>query len=75
VVVDDADAVYPVCIDPTFTTEGKANLGLALGRVVKLYQATDRSEQAGEWKKKLEEFHAAPTNLPSTNPPPAKTQP
>jgi len=33
--------------------EGKARLSEAVQRLVQLYQAADRPDQAAEWKKKL----------------------
>jgi tetratricopeptide (TPR) repeat protein len=35
-----------------------------LQQLVQLYEATDRSDQAAEWRKKLEEFEQAQTNRP-----------
>jgi tetratricopeptide (TPR) repeat protein len=41
--------------EDTIPGVGKPNLKEALNRLVQLYQATDRPEQAAKWKKKLEE--------------------
>jgi hypothetical protein len=41
-----------------------------LQRLVQLYEATDRSAQAAEWKQKLAEFEKAESQTSSAAPPP-----
>jgi hypothetical protein len=44
---------------------GKTNLKEALQCLMQLYEATDRPEQAAEWKQKLEEFDPAAARKPA----------
>jgi eukaryotic-like serine/threonine-protein kinase len=55
--------------------QARSRLKDALDRLVHLYTATDRPDQAAECRKRLEEFERSQTEKPSAAPPPSKPPP
>jgi serine/threonine protein kinase/tetratricopeptide (TPR) repeat protein len=53
----------------------KASIKDVLERLVQLYQATGRSDQATQWKQKLERFHRDESSTAPSAPSPAKPPP
>jgi tetratricopeptide (TPR) repeat protein len=52
--------------------QAKNRLKEALQHLVRLYEVTDRADQAAQWKQKLDDFERSQTNQPPAAPTPAK---